>query len=186
MKTGTLRPEARNDVEHLAEVLPAGIELLELGVERIIAVLGDQRARRRPRACRAQGEGVGDRRAQPHAVLRLALARPRSVASGSLLDDTGWRSRRGADVRVRQSCRRGVLGVDGEAVEEPADDVVGVREVEIDARQSGDPGPRLPAAPRVEPGPRRGPVSSPALAPRAIPAAAVSRNWRRLGGWCHG
>ena len=35
-------PRGPEDVEDLAEVLAAGVELLELGVERVVAVLGDQ------------------------------------------------------------------------------------------------------------------------------------------------
>ena len=79
MKTGTAR--GVNDVEHLADVVPAGIELLQLGVERVIAVFGDQRHSVHHELAAAQGERIGDRGTLSPPCF-LALARPRSVASG--------------------------------------------------------------------------------------------------------
>ena len=69
MKTGTGAARGADDVEHLAEVTPAGVELLELGVERVIAVLGDQQHGVDGELAGAQGQRIGDRRAQPHAML---------------------------------------------------------------------------------------------------------------------
>lgn len=91
---------------------------------------------------------------------------------------------------AKERCRRGVLGIDNEAVEEPADDVGGVREVKIDARQGSHPGP----PPRLDRRPGWTAVAATAAPPdtviipmpRAIPAAAVSRNWRWLGEWVMG
>ena len=77
------RPE---DVEHLAEEPPAGVELLELLVERVVAVLGDQQHAVDRELAGAQGQRIGDRRAEPDAVLRrLGPAQVGRV--GDLLDE---------------------------------------------------------------------------------------------------
>ena len=78
---------------------------------------------------------------------------------------------------AKERCRRGVLGIDNEAVEEPADDVGGLREVKIDARQGSHPGPP-PGSASVAANDH---PPETVIIPRAIPAAAVSRNWRWLG-----
>ena len=73
MKTGTERPEAPEDVEHFAEVLAPRVELLELLVVGILAVLGDQQDGVDGQLAGAEGQGIGDRRAEAD-PMPLALA----------------------------------------------------------------------------------------------------------------
>ena len=79
---------------------------------------------------------------------------------GRLLDIPAGNLEGGLVGFAKERCRRGVLGIDNEAVEEPADDVGGVREVKIDARQGSHPGPRSRPRP-----PRPRPSSSPCPGP---------------------
>ena len=64
MNTGTGVPEARITSSTSLKNLPAGIEFLQLLVEGILAMLGDQQNAVDGELAGAQGEGVGNRGAQ--------------------------------------------------------------------------------------------------------------------------
>ncbi len=63
MNTGTDAARRSKDVEHLAKEPPARIELLQLGVVGIVAVLGDQRTASTASLPVPRVKRVGDRRA---------------------------------------------------------------------------------------------------------------------------
>ena len=112
------------DVEHLAEEPAARIELLELVVIGILAVLGDQQDGVDGQLARAQGQRVGDRRAEPDPVL-LRLGPAQVGRRRGLLDEQA------GDLERRPVEASGRAIIDREAVEEPPDDVIGVRQVVI-------------------------------------------------------
>ena len=61
MKTGTAAPDDFEDFEHFAKEPPARIELLELFVVGILAMLGDQEDGIDGQLAGSQGESIGNR-----------------------------------------------------------------------------------------------------------------------------
>ena len=121
------------DVGDRAIHLPSRVELLELVVERIIAVLADQEDRVHRELSGPERERVGDRRGEPDVVPLCLVATKIGLVRG-LLDEEA----RHVAGRVVEAAPV----VEDEAVEEAADDVVGVREVVVNRRDRRDFGPR--------------------------------------------
>ena len=123
------RPE---DLEHLAKEPPARIELLELLVVGIVAVLGDQEDRVDGELARAERERIGDRRAQRGSRAASPWPGPGRSFGRRLLDEQA------GDLERRLVQAAAV--VDREAIDESSDDVIGMRQVVVDRRECGDLG----------------------------------------------
>ena len=133
MNTGTGRARGADDFEHFPKELPAWVELLQLLVVGILAVLGDQQNRVDGELAGSESEGIGDRGAQPNVM--LCGMGPAEIGRGrNLLDEQA------GDLERRLVQPMSV--VNDKPVEESADDVVGMRQVVVDARERRDFGTR--------------------------------------------
>ena len=110
MNTGTGVPEwPRMTLEHFAKELTTRIELLQLLVVGIVAVLGDQQNAVDGKLAGSEGQGIGNRGAQPDVMPFGVRRRDRSRAK---LDRcTDWRFQTAAcaaHVRRERQTRRGI------------------------------------------------------------------------------